>query len=43
MFCKMGGKAIVWENAEFGFLVIFMPSLNWRTSLRVNGWALGGM
>jgi hypothetical protein len=28
MFCKMGAKAIVWEDAEFGFLVIFMPSLN---------------
>ena len=37
MFGKRGGKAVVCEKLEFGFLVIFLPSLSCRTSLSVKG------
>ena len=37
----MGNRVIVWENGVFEGLEISMPSLNWRTSLRVNGSAFG--
>ena len=33
----MGNRVIVWGNGGFEGLEISMPSLNWRTSLRVNG------
>ena len=37
----MGNRVIVWENGGFEGLEISIPSLNWRTSLRVNGSAFG--
>ena len=41
MFCKMGNRVILEETGGFEGLEISMPSLNRRTSLRVNGSALG--
>ena len=37
----MDNKGIVWGPSGFEGLEISMPSLNWRTSLRVNGSAFG--
>ena len=37
----MDNKGIVWGTSGFEGLEISMPSLNRRTSLRVNGSALG--
>ena len=37
----MDNRGIVWETRVFEGLEISMPSLNRRTSLRVNGSALG--
>ena len=37
----MGNRVIVWKNGGFEGLEISIPSLNWRTSLRVNGPAFG--
>ena len=37
----MENKGIVWETSGFEGLEISIPSLNWRTSLRVNGSAFG--
>ena len=41
MFCNIGEKVVLCETVEYEFLLISLPSLNWRTSLRVKGWAFG--